>query len=483
MTRPTEKQGIPPRVHLVGIGGAHMSAIARILLSWGHEISGSDLRASPVTETLKALGARVYIGAHDAANLGGPEQVDLLVTTSAAQTNNPEIEEAKRRSVPVIKRADMVARLMEGKTSVCVAGSHGKSTTSGMVAYILAQAGRDPTYLIGADVAALGHNAAPGKGPHIVVEADEYDRAFLSYRPSVAVVLNVEPDHLDYYKTWEALQEAFEGFVSNVAPRGSVVLCADSEGAMDLRTKVAPGVTIETYSLRHHLRQRTDAAAGWFGRLLRDANGSSATQRFEVIRYGETLGEFSTQLPGTHMVSNCLAAIIACSAVGLTPDEIKGPLSRYTGVGRRFQKIGEVGGITVMDDYAHHPTEIETLAAAARQRFPGRRIVALFQPHTYARTRYLLDGFKKCFGGFDRVIILETYAAREAIADGMTGEQLAPLIERPQAGYAPTFGAAADVVAGELEPGDVFFTVGAGDVDIVGPMVLERLEAREEASR
>lgn len=476
-------RAIPQRVHLVGIGGAHMSAIARILLAWGHEVSGSDLRASPTTDALVALGARVAIGPHDAANLGAPGEVGLLVTTSAAQATNPEIAEAKRRGVPVIKRADMVARLMEGKTSVCIAGSHGKSTTSGMVAYILSQAGRDPTYLIGADVSALGHNAAPGRGPHIVVEADEYDRAFLSYRPSVAVVLNVEPDHLDYYKTIAALHEAFQGFVANVAPRGTVILCADSEGAMALRPYVPKTASLETYSLRHQLRQKTDASAGWFARLLGEESGKSDAQRFEVIRYGESLGEFTTPLPGVHMVSNALAALIACMAVGLTPAEIRGPLSRYTGVGRRFQKVGEVGGILVMDDYAHHPTEVETLAAAARQRFPGRRIVALFQPHTYARTRYLLDGFKTCFRGFDRLFILETYAAREAIADGMTAEQLAPLIEAPPATYAATFEAAAEMVAAELELGDVFFTVGAGDVDCVGPMVLERLRAAGGARR
>jgi UDP-N-acetylmuramate--alanine ligase len=477
----TSESRIPPRVHLVGIGGMHMSAIARILLAWGHQVSGSDLRASPLTQALEALGAGVVIGPHDASNLGGPEDVDLLVTTSAATPDNPEIEEARRRGVDVIKRAEMVARLMEGKTSICVAGSHGKSTTSGLVAYILSRAGRDPTYLIGAEVADLGTNAAPGAGPHVVVEADEYDRAFLSYRPSVAVVLNLEPDHLDYYKTMDALREAFEGFVGNVRPGGTVILCADSPGAMALQAQVPAGVNVETYSLRHSLRLRTDPKAGWFARLVRESGGDGGeAQRFHVLRYGAEFGDFRIALSGVHNVSNALAAIVACATVGLTPEQIQAPLASYRGVGRRFQRVGEVGGVLVMDDYAHHPTEIEAIAAAARQRFPGRRIVALFQPHTYARTRYLLDGFKTCFRGFDRLFILETYAAREAIADGMTGEQLAPLVEAPAASYAPTFEAAAEMAAAELEPGDVFFTVGAGDVDSVGPMVLERLKASAE---
>lgn len=474
-------QAIPKKVHLVGIGGMHMSAIARILLSWGHEVSGSDLRASPLTAAIEALGARVHIG-HEAGNL---REAGLVVTTSAAATDNPEIEEAQRRGIPVIKRAEMVARLMEGKQAICIAGSHGKSTTSGLVAYILARAGRDPTYLIGAEVADLGTNAAPGNGPHVVVEADEYDRAFLGYNPSVALVLNLEPDHLDYYKTMDALRQAFQGFVANVVPRGTVVLCADSPGAMALKAHVPATANVETYSLRHDLRLPSGASpqAGWFARLIRDEDetprpsGRHPGQRFQVIRYGDHFGDFSTALSGVHNVSNALGAIAVCASLGLTAREIRAPLANYRGVRRRFEKVGEVRGITVMDDYAHHPSEIEAIAAAARQRFPGRRIVALFQPHTFARTRYLLDGFRICFRGFDRLFLLETYAAREPIADGMNAEQLSHEVESPKPGYFADFESAADGVAAELRQGDVFFTIGAGDVDAVGPMVLERLRS------
>ncbi len=474
---------IPPRVHLVGIGGMHMSAIARILLAWGHQVSGSDQRRSPLTDALAAEGARVFIG-HDATNVG---DAALVVTTSAASESNPELADAARRGITTIKRADMVARLMEGKTGVCVAGSHGKSTTSGLVAFLLRECGRDPTFLIGAEVAALATNAAAGSGPQVVVEADEYDRAFLSYHPNVALVLNVEPDHLDYFKTEGAMREAFAGFVANVLPGGTVVLCADSPGALELKPHAVRGVNVETYSLGHDLRLRSSPKAGWFGRLLRDDGDTRKPpeglprQRFEAIRYGQHFGEFSILLAGVHNVSNALGAIAIGATLGLSATEMRVPLARYTGVRRRFELVGEVGGITIMDDYAHHPTEVEALAAAAKARFPDRRIVALFQPHTYARTRYLLDGFRTCFRGFDRVFILETYAAREPIADGMTGEQLAAEVVAPKPGYFVAFESAAEGISPELRAGDVFFTVGAGDVDAVGPMVLERLKARSAA--
>ncbi len=470
------REGIPRRVHLIGIGGMHMSAIARILLTWNYSVSGSDQRASALTETLDRLGAKVKIG-HDAANVG---DVDLVVTTSAATPENPELLEARRRGIQVIKRAELVARLMTGHKSICIAGSHGKSTTSGLIAYVLKESGRDPTYLIGAEVAALGTNAAAGAGQHVVVEADEYDRAFLSYHPDVALVLNVEPDHLDYYKTIEAMKEAFAGFVANTVPGGLVVLCADSAGALELRGRVPPNVSIETYSMADEMRTRSGPSTGWYARLLREGSfAASGAQSFRVIRYGEDLGDFNTALAGSHNVSNALGAIIVCLSLGLSPDEIRQPLARYTGVRRRFERVGEAGGVLLMDDYAHHPTEVEALAAAARGRFPGRRIVALFQPHTYARTRYLLDGFRTCFRGFDRLFILETYAAREAIADGMSAEQLVSEIVSPPATYCPGFEAAAEVISEDLRPGDVFFTVGAGDVDAVGPMVLERLRQRQ----
>lgn len=455
---------IPGRVHLVGIGGAHMSAIGRILLSWGVEVSGSDLRETAVTEAIAALGARVVIGPHAAENVG---DVELVVTTSAATGENPELVEAQKHGIPVIKRAEMVGRLMQGKIGVGIAGCHGKSTTSGMVAYILAQTGRDPSYLVGAEVADLGTNAAAGDGPHVVVEADEYDRAFLSYHPQVALVTNVEADHLDYYGTWEAVQEAFAGFASNVPEGGTLALCASDAEAMRLREYVADSVDVVTYGL--------DVAADW---SASEVETEGLGQSFLVSYRGRALRRLKTALPIRHNVANALGAVVVCRTLGLELDEIATALAGYRGVRRRFEPVGEAAGVSVYDDYAHHPTEIADTAAAAKTHFPGRRIVALFQPHTYARSRYLLDGFKKCFRDFDRLFILETYAAREAIADGLTGAQLAAELHEPEPGYFETFEAAAEGMAVELRDGDVFFTVGAGDVDTVGPMVVSKLKAR-----
>ena len=462
--------GLPQRVHLVGIGGIHMSAIGRILLSWGHEVSGSDLRRSELTDALAALGATVRIGPHDEANLGLPE---LVVTTSAATADNPELVAARRLGIEVIKRDEMVARLMGGLVGVCVAGCHGKSTTSGLVAYILQEAGRDPTYLIGAEVASLGTNARAGNGPFVVVEADEYDRAFLSYKPRVALVTNVEADHLDYYKTWEAVKEAFAGFVARVPERGTLILCADNVEALALRQHAGDRVQVLTYGLNAEPRKEDSPdRVDWTATDLEDRDG---VQSFTAHYQGQAYGRFSTPLAGRHNVQNALGAIAICASLWLQPEEIAGPLSRYGGVRRRFEKMGEAAGVLVMDDYAHHPTEVRALAQSARARFPGRRIVALFQPHTFARTRYLLDGFRGCFEGFDRLFLLETYAAREAIADGMTAEQLSHEVTSPPPTYCATFEEAAANVAADLRPGDVFFTVGAGDVNTVGPMVLERL--------
>jgi UDP-N-acetylmuramate--alanine ligase len=372
----------------------------------------------------------------------------------------------------VVKRADMVARLMQGKVGVGIAGCHGKSTTSGLVAYILAAAGRDPTYLIGAEVSDLGTNAAAGNGEHVVVEADEYDRAFLSYRPEVALVTNVEPDHLDYYKTWEAVQEAFADFAARVPPGGTLVLCANNDEALKLRGHAVDGVNVVTYGLEDGRLISADWLAG-------EVETDGLRQSFTVHHRGERIHRFTMALPILHNVQNALGAIVVCRTLGLSIEEIGAALEQYGGVRRRFELVGEAGGVLVYDDYAHHPTEIADTAAATRVHFPGRRIVALFQPHTYARTRYLLEGFKTCFRDFDRLFILETYAAREAIADGLTGRQLADELSEPVPGYFQTFEEAADGLVQEFEPGDVFFTVGAGDVDSVGPMVLERLRARE----
>jgi UDP-N-acetylmuramate--alanine ligase len=472
MTEAAAGRHIPQRVHLVGIGGMHMSAIARILLARGHIVSGSDLRPSPLTERLAAEGASVFEG-HRAENVG---EAALVVTTSAAHDDNPEIAEARRHGLPVIKRAEMVACLMEERYAVAIAGTHGKTTTSALVAFILERAGFSPTYLIGGEVADLGGNAAAGSGRHVVVEADEFDAAFLSYHPQLAVVTNIEADHLDIYGSLERLAETFGRFLSQVPAEGRIIGGADSpevrrllglEGGRPAAPLVAREV--ESYALDH--------AAQWTAEALEPQSDGSYS--FRVLRQGQAHGSFRTGVPGRHNVANALAAIAAVHALDVPLEAVQGAVAAFRGVRRRFELVGEAGGVTVMDDYAHHPTEVRATLAAARQRFRGRRLVWLFQPHTYSRTRYLLEGFRTCFEGLDVLLITDTYAARETPEAGMDGRQLAAAIEQPRARFAPSFEEAADEAAALLKPGDVFFTIGAGDVDQVGPMVLERLQSRK----
>ena len=331
----------------------------------------------------------------------------------------------------------------------------------------------EPTYLIGGEVRSLGTNAAPGNGRYIVVEADEYDRAFLSYSPDVAVITNIEPDHLDIYGTVEELTSAFAQFISQVPADGHVIACADSE-----RVRELVGATIGTQA-RDVQTYALDAPAQWSASPARQDEG---TQTFNVERGGRIFDRFTIGLPGRHNVSNALAGIVAGTTIGIETPVMQAALASYRGAQRRFEYVGEAAGVTVMDDYAHHPTEVRTgTIEAARQRFPGRRLVLLFQPHTFTRTAYLLDEWKQCFAGADRVYITHTYAAREQAEAGLSGKDLAKAIVAPRATYVDSFEDAAEQIAEELRDGDVFFTVGAGDVNGVGPMVLERLRRRVRA--
>ncbi len=463
-----EERMIPERVHLVGVGGMHLSGIARILVAWGHKVSGSDTRLSPMTEALAAIGVKVYEG-HRAENVGDAQ---LVVTTSAAKDDNPELVEARRRGIPVLKRHEFIARLMDGRYSICVAGTHGKTTTTGLVASLLVRAGRSPTYLVGGEVRDLGTNAAPGDGTEIVVEADEFDRAFLAYHSDLAVVTNVEPDHLDIYGSFEEYARCFAQFMSQVKPDGLLIACVDSPKVREL-LETKPAGHVETYALQHD--------ASWTAQdieLLPDGGHA-----FSVLYHGDEIGRFETRLSGLHNVANVLAGVVAGHALGVPFQTIRETLAAYGGARRRFELMGEAGDVTVMDDYAHHPTEVAATIAAARERFAGRRLIAVFQPHTYSRTQYLLDGFRTCFRDLDELLVLATYAAREPESAGMDAQQLAYMIESPRARYVATFEEAAQAALELLRPGGVFFTIGAGDVDAVGPMVLDALRARGQGPR
>lgn len=445
------------RVHLVGIGGMHMSAIASILLSRGVTVTGSDIAPSPFTERLEREGATVY-PRHDAANLGDP---DLVVATVAAKATNPEILAARERKIPVVIRAEMVAALMEGRIAVCVAGTHGKTTTSSLLAYALREAGRDPTYLLGGDSVDLGRNGAPGNGPEIVVEADEYAEAFLHYSPDIALVTNVEVDHLDYYRTEERLFGAFAAFMARVRPDGTLIVCADSPRLVELVERSTNGsqppvrARIESYAL--------DRLADWTARIVE----GGAHQVFSVVREGQPFGVFTTPLAGRHNVSNCLGAIATLHTLGIGLPDMQRTIAGFHGARRRFEHVGEVSGVTIMDDYAHHPTEIAVNIAAARDRFPGRRLVIVFQPHTFSRTSYLFDGFRSCFDGADKVLLLQTYAARENAGAGMDAHQLADAMS-PRPDVAEDLNEAVSWLGANTRRGDVVFTMGAGTVDAVG---------------
>jgi UDP-N-acetylmuramate--alanine ligase len=449
-------------VHLVGIGGMHMSAIGQLLRERGIAVSGSDLRASPFTERLEALGARVAIGPHDASHVG---DAALVVTTAAAADDNAELLEAKRRGIPVILRAQMVARLMQGKRVIAVAGAHGKTTTSSLIAVILTRAGLKPMYLLGGESIDLGGHAAWGEGDLCVVEADEYKRAFHEYAPAIAVITNVEADHLDYYGTEEAYHEAFIEFARKVVPGGVLLACWDDPGAR----RVCEAV--EDQPIR-------EESYGMEGTRFWQATAVDRSDRgvsFTLNRAGAPVGRLTASVPADHFVRNVTGAAAACLELGVPFAVIAEAVAGFQGARRRFETIGEAGGVLVMDDYAHHPTEARATIAAARARFPERRIIGVYQPHTYSRIAYLWDEWTRCWEGLDALVVLETYAAREDPLPGRGARDLAAAITAPRATYAATFDDAARQAAALARPGDVVFTIGAGDVVEVGPKLMELL--------
>jgi UDP-N-acetylmuramate--alanine ligase len=453
------------RVHLVGIGGMHMSAIAQMLLADHIPVSGSDLVMTPLTDRLRALGARVHSG-HDASNV---QDATLVVTTAAAKSDNPELIEAGRRGIPIIPRHEMVARLMAGRTAVAVAGTHGKTTTSTLIAVILQHAGLEPAYLLGGESLDLGSNAAAGDGRQIVVEADEYAGAFLAYHPEIAVLTNIEADHLDYYGSLERLHVAFRQFLENVPDSGLIIACADSPAVREVVgiSRDLPAARVAWYGI--------EAVADWRAdEIVLEEGGGSA---FAVSSPTGRHGPFSLAVPGLHNVSNAVAAFVVAQHLGIPDTEIGRAMASFHGAHRRFELVGEAAGVTVIDDYAHHPTEVRATLAAARSRYPNRRLVVLFQPHTYSRTQYLLEAFRNCFAGADRLYLLQTFAARETADAGIDAYALARALPSSPP-VAESLAQAVTILAAELLPGDICVTMGAGDVTKAGPPLLEALNRR-----
>ncbi len=449
------------RIHLVGLGGIGMSAIAYVLLGRGHPVSGSDLHDSPLLDALAGRGAQVYVG-HAAEQVHGS---DLVVATSAAPDDNAEIVEAHRLGLPVWRRGQMLSQLTASRRCLAVAGTHGKTTTTAMLTLLLRAAGLDPSFIIGGEVDGLPGHGHAGSGPHFVIEADEYDRTFLSLRPAVAVVTNVEWDHVDCYPDLPAVQAAFREFIARVPPTGAILLCQDDPGAWQLPRPAAP---VLGYGLA------PQAHWGATGLTL----GIEETA-FTALRDGLPQGRFRLRVPGEHNVRNALAALAAASWEGVEIGRVAEALAGFSGVRRRFQPIETAREVTVVDDYAHHPSEIRATLAATRQRFPGRRLVAAFQPHTYSRTRALAAEFAESLSAADLVLVLGIYAAREENPGDVSGAQVAAAIS-PPAAYIETMEQALPWLDGHLRPGDVLLTLGAGDVTALGPRLLAHWRAQDE---
>ena len=396
-------------VHIVGAGGSGMSAIARVLLGRGYVVSGSDLQRNELTAALEEAGAIMY-AEHHAANING---ADVVVISSAVPQSNPEVVSALALGIPVMKRADLIGELMAGAIGIAVAGSHGKTTTTGMIAHILVEAGLDPTVILGGVLPEMGGNGRFGDGPYFVVEADEYDYMFLGLRPEVAVITNIEHDHPDIFQTAEGYSAAFRDFAHLLPNSGRLIVCADDNGAAQLLNDLnLPGVELTTYGLNGTVATGPQVGDKVHVRAVDITPNQVGGTDFVVIQGGQTIGLARLRVPGLHNVRNALAAIIVGLDLQIEFSQICRALASFGGVQRRFQVIGEVGGVTVIDDYAHNPSKIRAALAAARQRYPGRRLWAVWQPHTFSRTRQFAEQFAESFGDADRVIALDIYRSR-----------------------------------------------------------------------
>ena len=451
-------------VHFVGIGGAGMAPLAEMLVLAGGRVTGCDTHLNESARLLAGRGAQVSVG-HDPAHVA---DCAAVVMTAAVPDDHPEIAAARARGVPVLKRARALGAIVNRGTVVGVAGTHGKTTTTTLTTTVLAAAGLDPTGFVGAHVPAWGGNLRRGGDGLYVVEADEYDRSFHQLRPTVAVVTTLEADHLDIYGTLEAVEEAFRVFVDTVPADGLVAACADDHGAARLASVLDGGPErVVTYGLSA-------------GSMLRaeDVELDGAGARFTVRERGRVLGTARLRAPGHHNVRNALAAVAVARRLGVEWDAIERGLADYSGVGRRFEQVGEAGGVLFVDDYAHHPTEVEATLRAARAAYPGKRLVAVFQPHLYSRTRDFAAEFARALGAADVLFLTDVYAARETPIEGVTGELIA----------APARAAGTDVryidrldvvdeVSRELRPGDLCLTMGAGNLDDASRELLARFQS------
>lgn len=455
------------RVHFVGIGGIGMSGIAEVLLNMGFPVSGSDLKASTVTDRLARLGATICIG-HRAENVAGAE---VVVTSSAISRDNPEVKEAHSQRIALIQRAEMLAELMRLKYGIAIAGMHGKTTTTSMVAAVLAGGDLDPTVVVGGRVDAFGSNARVGKSKYLIAEADESDRSFLKLSPIIAAVTNIDREHMDTYRDMADVEQTFVDFLDRLPFYGMAVICNDDERTRALIPRLSKrAVTYGMHEGSDFRVRMTNAGA---------RTGQDAISRFMVTYLGKSLGEFGLFVPGMHNVLNATAAIAIGAGLDIPSDKIRHALENFRGVDRRFQLKGNIAGVSVIDDYGHHPTEIRATLAAAKQ-CGFRKVHVIFQPHRYTRTRDLMDEFATAFTDADSLQVLDIYAASEQPITGISGESLASRV--PGAYYADSFDAAIANVCKHLKQGDMVLTLGAGSVSQIGPLLLETLQAKEGKS-
>src|SRR5499426_2549787 len=457
------------QIHFIGIGGIGMSGIAEILLNLGYRVTGSDQKRSETVERLEQLGAKIFIG-HAAANV---ETAHVVVYSSAVSRDNVELQTARQRQIPTIPRAEMLAELMRLKYGIAIAGTHGKNTTTSMVGAVLAEGRLDPTIVVGGRVSSLGSNARLGQGEFLVAEADESDGSFLKLAPTIAVVTTVDAEHLDHYGSLDAIRDAFVAFVNKVPFYGSVVLCLDQPNIQLLIPR------IEKRIVSYGLESGADLVA-------RRLQLSGMTSRFEVYQRERLLGEVTLQIPGRHNVLNALAAIGVGLDLEIPFPTIQRALAGFSGVQRRFQILGRAGGVTVVDDYGHHPAEIRATLAAAKTGFDCR-VVTVFQPHRYTRTQHLRQEFLTAFDEADVLVVMDIYAAGEAPIPGVSAGDLAEGIRAHGHRHVTYLGSDRARVAAHVceisRPGDLVLTLGAGDVSQLGPDILRRLEAEAPNGR
>ncbi|BBY37553.1 UDP-N-acetylmuramate--L-alanine ligase [Mycobacterium mantenii] len=482
---------LPPelqRVHMVGIGGAGMSGIARILLDRGGLVSGSDAKESRGIHALRARGAQINIG-HDASSLDLlPGGATAVVTTHAAiPKTNPELVEARRRGIPVILRPAVLAKLMNGRTTLMVTGTHGKTTTTSMLIVALQHCGRDPSFAVGGEMGEAGTNAHHGSGDCFVAEADESDGSLLEYTPNVAVVTNIETDHLDFYGSADAYVAVFDAFVERLAPGGALVVCVDDPGAAALARRTAElGIRVLRYGSA--AQEGADQSGELAATLL--SWQQQGTEAVAQIRLAPELDPeqhptvLRLSVPGRHMALNAMGALVAALEIGAPADAVLDGLQGFEGVRRRFELVGSAASVRVFDDYAHHPTEISATLAAVRtllEQSGDGRAIAVFQPHLYSRTKAFAEEFGRALDAADEVFVLDVYGAREQPLAGVSGATVAEHVSVPVR-YVPHFSAAAEQVAAAAGPNDVIVTMGAGDVTLLGPEIVTALRVRANRS-